>query len=89
MSRDPHMVRITRPLFSDFATGKIADIGTFRMGKHGAQFMAITHPVDRKTPKQLALRACFKAARAAWLALPAHDREPWGDFWRSWLITHP
>ena len=51
--------------------------------------MAISHPVDRKTSKQLALRACFKAARAAWLALPAHDREPWGDFWRSWLITHP
>ena len=83
------MVRIINPLFSQSATGKIADIGTFRMAKTGPQFMAITQPVDRKTSKQLALRACFKAARAAWLAVDPHDRESWGDFWRSWLITHP
>jgi hypothetical protein len=83
------MVKVTRPLFSDSATGKLGDIGAFRRAKSGAQFIPLTVPTDRQTEKQLRLRACFSAAKAAHAALPQNSRPKWGVYWRQWLLDHP
>lgn len=43
----PHrMVKVIRPLFSDEARGRIADIGSYRRGKHGPEFIAQGRPTD-------------------------------------------
>ncbi len=94
------MVKVVRPLFSDSASGRIGDIGTFRMSRNGPQFMALAEPVDRRTPRQLALRACFAAAKRAHSLIPpttfyAGNRSwkriipTWPDFWAQWRIDHP
>jgi hypothetical protein len=83
------MVKVVRPLFSDSARGRIADIGSFRMSRHGPQFIAQAQPVDRRTPPQLTLRGCFAQAKAAHAALPEDNRPRWPAFWRQWLQDHP
>ena len=83
------MVKVTRPLFSNEAFGKFADIGTFRRGQHGPQL--IKQPVvnDRKTAAQLKMRACFKAAISEWSQLSVWTRAKWPVYWRQWLVDHP
>lgn len=94
------MVKVVRPLFSDSARGRVADIGSFRMGRHGPEFIAQGRPTDRPTPRMLARRACFAAAKAAHSAIPPtgymvgnrvrYRRVPdWPTFWRQWLVDHP
>ena len=83
------MVKITRPLFSDSATGNIGNIGTFRRGQTGPQFIPLSRPTDRKTAKQLRLRACFSVAKKAHAGLPKATRPNWGDYWRQYLQDHP
>ena len=83
------MVKITRPLFADAATGKIGDIGTFRNGQHGPEFMVISTPIDRKTPKQVGIRTCFKTAIKTWATLNRTTRPSWQAYWRTWLTHHP
>ena len=83
------MVKITRPLFSDNATGKIGGIGSFRNSPKGAQFIRITRPVDRKTDPQNRIRNQFKTALLAWSLLDKPSRPTWPDYWRTWLTTHP
>lgn len=94
------MVKVVRPLFSDSARGRIADIGSFRMSRHGPQFIAQAQPTDNPTPGQLARRECFKLAKAAHAAIPPtaymvgnvtkYKRIPdWPTFWRQWLQNHP
>jgi hypothetical protein len=82
------MVKLTRPLFADSAFGQVGSLGAFRRGRHGAQFMVLSVPTDRKSPKQLALRACFKTARQQWQALDKSKRSPWGVYWRQYLANH-
>ena len=83
------MVKITRPLFADAATGKIGDIGTFRKGQHGPEFMVISTPIDRKTPQQIGIRTCFKTAIKTWATLNRTTRPSWQAYWRTWLTQHP
>jgi len=94
------MVKVVRPLFSDSAYGQIGNIGSFRRGRHGPEFIAQGQPTDRQTPRQLQLRARFAAAKAAHSAIPVTDymegeeiryhRIPaWADFWAAWIIEHP
>lgn len=83
------MVKITRPLFADAATGKIGDIGAFRNGQHGPEFMVISTPIDRKTPKQVGIRTCFKTAIKTWALLNRKTRPSWQVYWRTWLSNHP
>ena len=94
------MVKVVRPLFSDSARGRIADIGSFRMSRHGPQFIAQAQQVDNPTPGQLARRECFKLAKAAHSAIEptvfwdgqttTRRRVPdWPSFWRQWLQDHP
>ena len=83
------MVKITRPLFSNEAYGKFADIGAFRRGQHGPQFMKLPVPNDRKTEAQLKMRACFKAASIAWSKADQGTRPTWPVYWQQWLVNHP
>lgn len=94
------MVKVVRPLFSDSARGRIADIGSFRMSRNGPQFIAQAQPTDRPTAQQLTRRICFAQAKAAHSAIPPtgysvgnrtrYRRIPdWPSFWRQWLIDHP
>jgi len=68
------VVKVTRPLFSNAAYGKFADIGAFRRGKHGPQLMKLPVVNDSKTEARLKMRACFKAASIAWSKLPSGTR---------------
>ena len=94
------MVKVVRPLFSDSAHGRIADIGSFRMSRNGPQFIAQAQPRDNPTPGQLTRRECFKLAKAAHSAIEPTGfpngtgtifrRVPdWPTFWRQWLLDHP
>jgi len=83
------MVKVVRPLFSDSAVGRIGNIGAFRRSKDGTQFIPITTPTDRKTVKQLQLRACFSAAKKAHADVPRQYRIDWPVYWRQWLVDHP
>lgn len=94
------MTKVTRPLFGERASGNIADIGTFRMGRHGPEFIRIAKTDKPATARQRQFRDCFKAARAAWIALPIKikyvDNKPveyrdpeWIPFWNNWLAEHP
>ena len=94
------MVKVVRPLFSDSARGRIADIGSFRMSRNGPQFIAQAQPTDNPNPAQLTRRACFAQAKAAHSAIPPtaymvgnvtrYKRIPdWPSFWRQWLLDHP
>lgn len=82
------MVKVTRPLFSDAASGKVGGIGSFRNSPKGAQFITITRPVDRKTDSQNQIRNQFKTALLAWSLLDKHSLPTWPDYWRTWLIDH-
>jgi hypothetical protein len=83
------MVKITRPLFGDTASGRVGDIGAFRTRNGNAEFIKLAVGNDAHTPKQLQLRACFAAAKTAHAALPSSTRGPWVLFWAQWLIDHP
>lgn len=94
------MTRVTRPLFGTAATGNIGDLGTFRMGRHGPEFIAIASGTGGHSQAQLRLRACFRAAKAAHSAIvptqyvfgdnPKYHRVPsWPIFWNQWLVDHP
>ena len=83
------MVKVTRPLFSNEAYGKFADIGTFRRGQHGPQLIKQTIVNDRKTEAQLKMRACFKAAISEWSQLSVYTRATWPVYWRQWVVDHP
>jgi hypothetical protein len=94
------MVKVVRPLFSEAAHGRIADIGSFRRGRHGPEFIAQAQPTDRQTPRQQALRARFAAAKAAHSAITPtpfwdgqrtryHRVPDWKTFWAGWVIQHP
>ena len=83
------MVKVTRPLFSNEAYGKFADIGAFRRGQHGPQFMKLPVVNDRKSEAQLKMRACFKAASLAWSKADQGTRPTWPVYWQQWLINHP
>lgn len=94
------MAKVTRPLFANSASGPVAGMGSFRMGRHGPEF--ITPQKARKTeagprPK---IRDGFAAAQAAYSQITPVKvkfgkkyrliRLPrWPDFWRQWLIDHP
>jgi len=94
------MTKVTSPLFGAEAHGRIGEIGSFRRGRHGPEF--IQHPKTRKVEAgpQPIIRACFQAAKAAHSAIPpirikigdrwVKVRLPrWPEFWRQWLIDHP
>ena len=94
------MVKVVRPLFSDSARGRIADIGSFRMSRHGPQFIAQAQPTDNPTPGQRARRECFRLAKAAHSAIApswvnvngewVKRRVPdWPTYWRQWISDHP
>lgn len=93
------MTKVTRPLFGDTARGNIGDLGTFRMGRYGPEFIAIARGTGGHSDAQLRLRDCFRAAKAAHSAIPptpyesdgtsgTHRIPAWPDFWRQWLIDH-
>jgi hypothetical protein len=94
------MAKVTRPLFSDSANGRIADIGSFRMSSHGPQFIRQAEQPRKPNPEQAKLNACFAEAKRAHSAIPPQKhkvgniwyeyRTPdWPTFWRNWLATHP
>lgn len=94
------MTRITGPLFGTTAKGQVGDLGYFRDGPRGPEFVAGKPPTYTATPAQLAMRACFAAAKAAHSALPptrvwVKNRyryfilPAWPAFWVQWLIDHP
>lgn len=94
------MVKVIRPLFSDSATGRIGEIGTYRMSRNGPQFMLLAKPTDRQTIRQMQLRACFRAAKKAHSQIPptefwngrrtVYRRVPaWAVFWAQWRAEHP
>ena len=83
------MVKVVRPLFSDSARGRIADIGSFRMSRNGPQFIAQAQPRDNPTPAQRTRRDWFRTAKAAHSAQPKETRPAWPSFWRQWLLDHP
>lgn len=95
------VVKLIQPLFSDVARGRIGDIGTFRMGRHGPELISISAgPTCDPSERQIRLRACFLNARIAWLAIVPQrayeggkwrlKRIPhWPNFWRTWLEDHP
>lgn len=94
------MTKVSSPLFGTSATGKIGAIGTFRMGRHGPEFIAIAKGSGGWTEPQDRLRACFTAAKAAHSLIEptryqvgkrwySHRIPAWSDFWRQWLIDHP
>lgn len=83
------MVKVISPLFGSLTRGKIAGIGTISNRKNGPCLTQISKPIDTKTPRQLAMRARFRNARTAWLAIAHQYRPTWGPFWRAWIMTHP
>lgn len=75
------MARITDPLFSRAASGRIGTALLFRAGKSGPR---VSRPPDpRRTNQappstaQAAVRARYSAAADAWRALAPEDREQW------------
>jgi hypothetical protein len=94
------MVKVTRPLFSDTAHGSFADIGTFRRGRHGPEFIKIGGGGGIQPERQERLKACFAEAKAAHAQLPKIKvrrgnywrwiiETPWPEFWAQWRIDHP
>jgi len=94
------MTKVTRPLFGDAANGNIGDLGTFRNGRHGPEFIRIAQGSGGHSEAQTRLRACFRQAKAAHSAIEPTDyvsgeyrlwhRVPsWPEFWRQWLLDHP
>lgn len=81
------MTRVTHPLFSSWATGPIAGLGSFRMGRHGPEFIFTATPHDPSTTAQEAHRALFRQARAEWKALTL-PRPKWGPWWAQWYIAY-
>lgn len=94
------MTRIVGPLFGTSAVGRIGTIGSFRMGRHGPEFIQHAVGSGGASPAQLTLRACFSAAKAAhtaivptWVGVGEDARfirvPDWPTFWRQWLIDNP
>lgn len=94
------MTRVTRPLFGATARGNLGDLGTFRMGRYGPEFITIARGTGGRTPQQQRLRSCFSAAKAAHSAIAPvfwesdgksgwHRIPSWPEFWQQWLIDHP
>lgn len=81
------MTRVTGPLFSDTAHGPIAGLGSFRMGRHGPEFIATARTTRPPSVAQTALRALFAEAMAEWRALTP-PRPPWATFWAEWYAEH-
>lgn len=94
------MTKIIRPLFGNTATGRVADIGSFRASPSGPQFIRQARNPHPRSPAQQTQAQRFRTARAAWMALPLQNiqdgnktikrRIPdWPTFWRQWLVDHP
>jgi len=94
------MVRVTRPLFADSARGRLSDLGSFRMGRHGAELIKQGGGGGQQPEQQERLKAEFAAAKAAHAASPTHEVKrqgayvqihdtPWPQFWDQWRIDHP
>lgn len=94
------MTKVTSPLFGSSARGNVGDLGTFRMGRHGPEFIAIAQGSGGHSEAQQRRRDCFAEAKAAHSALTPVDWEvggkigthrvpSWPVFWRQWLIDHP
>lgn len=81
------MTRVTGPLFSDTARGPIAGLGSFRMGRHGPEFIATARTTRPPSTRQQEMRALFAEAMAEWLALTP-PRPPWATFWAEWYAEH-
>lgn len=94
------MAKVTSPLFAESASGPVAGIGSFRMGKNGPEFIAPPKTRKDEVGPQLKMRHCFAAAKAAYsLVTPTKVKfgkeyrlirlPRWPDFFRQWLIDHP
>lgn len=94
------MAKVEQPLFGDSAVGKIGNIGTFRQGRHGPEFIKIAKGSGGNTETQQRQRACFAAAKAAHSQIvptliateprKIYRRFPdWPTFWAQWLAEHP
>ena len=94
------MTKITGPLFGTSAKGQVGDIGYFRDGPRGPQFVAGKLPAYTSTPAQQTVRDCFAAAKAVHSAIkptrigttyPARYLilPTWPVFWAQWLVDHP
>jgi len=94
------MTRVTGPLFGTAAVGRIDDIGSFRMGRHGPEFIQQAKGSGGNTDAQQRLRTCFAEAKAAHSAITPtsywdgdrtryHRIPDWPTFWAQWLIDHP
>ncbi len=68
------MVRLTGPLHSDSASGRIGGRLTFSMRKGRAYARFQNAQADAGTDAQLAVRAIFIAAKNAWLALTDEEK---------------
>lgn len=82
------MTKVTGPLFSVSASGQLRDIGTFKNGRYGPEFIPLNRPAGKKPEPAVPIRKCLKAARAVYWKIPKLERPLWGDFWRDWLATH-
>lgn len=94
------MTKIIGPLYGSAATGKLGDLGHFRKGPRGPQFVAPQDPAARKAMEARPIHACLAAAKAAHSAIPPQRvwngkhwvwrRSPtWKVFWAQWLTQHP
>lgn len=94
------MTRVSRPLFSDSARGDFAGLGTYRMGRHGPEFIRLATgqrtPVATLTPSQTRFQeavAAFKLLTPEWTEEDGRRyfrRNPrWALFWAQWVEDHP
>lgn len=94
------MTKVHSPLFGESAVGRIGNIGTFRMGRHGPEFIRQAQGVARRTDAQARIRECFQEAKAAHSLIEPtrfkigdqwyeHRIPLWADFWRQWILDHP
>jgi len=58
---------------------------TFSHNRGGAYTRARKIPVNRKSPKQLAMRAYISSLASTWSLIPLDDRLSW----QTWAQTHP
>ena len=71
------MVKLTGPLFSNTASGTLADALTFSHRTSGAQVRTQRKQKDRVTALRTAQRAKFLLGLDLWRSMPDNERDYW------------
>jgi hypothetical protein len=84
------MATVTRPLFSDEASGPVGKLLLFRATRHGPTVQLLRWRPHHPRPDLEEHRAKFARARAAWLQIPPTPHvEQRDQYWRTYWYRVP